>query len=93
MEFNTHEIIGVIGAMLYLYSYASVQLKRAYARTFEYSALNFLAALFVLISLTSYWNLASAIIQISWILISLYGLFKCYRQYRTKKPRMKRSLS
>lgn len=41
-----------------------------------YSFLNFIGSGFILISLYFSWNLASGIIEIAWILISLFGLTK-----------------
>lgn len=79
MDISVLEILGVIGAFTYLYTYAVLQWRRDYAKTVAYSFLNFLAACLVLISLFENWNLPSAIIQISWMVISLYGLRRCLK--------------
>ena len=67
----------MIGAGLYLGTYVALQYRRDFAKTFAYSFYNFLAAVFVLISLSHSWNLSAAIIQAMWILISLFGMYKC----------------
>lgn len=73
------KVVGIFGAIIYLFTYLKVQLRRDYAKSFEYSGLNFLAASFVLLSLIFHWNFPSAIIQVSWMIISLYGLYRCYK--------------
>lgn len=84
------EYIGIIGAILYLFSYAKIQWRRDYAKTIEYSALNFLASSFVLYSLLDQWNLPSVIIQISWMTISAYGVYRCLKyKFREKRELLK----
>ncbi len=47
-------------------------------RGYSYAALNLLGASLILISLVGAFNLFSAIIQISWILISIFGITRTY---------------
>ncbi|MAQ71491.1 MAG: hypothetical protein CL565_04775 [Alphaproteobacteria bacterium] len=56
--------------------------------------MNLFAACAVMFSIFYQWNLASAIIQTSWILISLYGLGRCLgysRPYRLDPRPAKRT--
>lgn len=66
--------VGLFGAFVYLGSYALLQLGLISGQSYLYSALNITAASLVLISLGESFNLSSAIIQVSWILISLVGI-------------------
>lgn len=65
---------GILGVGIYLSSYGLLQAGVLRGASYTYATLNMLAAGFVLLSLTSDFNLASALIQISWILISLVGI-------------------
>jgi hypothetical protein len=72
------EAAGFVGVALYLGSYAALQAGFLRGSGFAYAAMNFLAASFVLISLLAEWNLWSAIIQTSWIVISIVGLTRLW---------------
>ncbi|SLN20917.1 hypothetical protein ROG8370_00696 [Roseovarius gaetbuli] len=65
---------GHLGVALYLGSYAALQARLIRGSSYIYALLNLLAATFVLISLSSAFNLSSALIQVFWIAISLGGL-------------------
>lgn len=79
MDFTFHTFIGLIGAFGYLISYAFVQMRRDYAKTMDYSVINLLSAALVAFSLTRDFNLGSMFIQIMWIFISLYGVYRCMK--------------
>ena len=68
------EIAGYIGVGLYLGSYVLLQLGIILGSGSLYSVMNLLAACFVLASLMSAFNMSSAIIQVTWIIISVVGL-------------------
>ena len=78
MELTTsiYQFVGVLGFILYMMSYFLLQIGRLKGSGNAYILMNLSAATFVLISLTQNFNLASALIQISWILISFIGLFR-----------------
>ena len=69
-----YELIGILGFAVYVASFFAVQLNFLDGNSESYACLNILAALLVLISLSEAFNLASAMIQISWIFIGLIGL-------------------
>lgn len=71
---NIYQYIGVLGFILYMLSYFLLQIGKISGTGNCYILLNLGAASFVLISLLHQFNLASALIQVSWILISLLGL-------------------
>lgn len=72
------DLVGVAGVLLYLGSYAALQLGFLHGQTYTYAGLNAAAAGCVLLSLASSFNLPSALIQISWIAISLAGILRLY---------------
>lgn len=73
---DIYEITGVVGFITYITAYALLQAGRLDGNRVGYTLLNLLAASLVLFSLTDQFNLASALIQLSWIAISLWGLSK-----------------
>lgn len=81
MDFLTHltspvviELIGISGFILYVLNYALLTFCVLDAKHAAYFAINLTAASFVLIGLTASFNLASAMIQIFWIVISLIAI-------------------
>lgn len=73
------DIIGIGGVLLIVIAYVLMQLGRMDPKKVTFSLLNTLGAVFILISLLYDWNLASFIMEIIWISISLYGLYKAVR--------------
>jgi len=89
---QTLELIGVAGFVFYMLSYALLQLGKISGQCYTYTLLNMLAASLVLVSLLNQFNLASALIQISWIVISVVGIYRLWsnsrRGYRKKRIRI-----
>jgi hypothetical protein len=76
------ETAGLIGVALYLGGYAALQFGVISGNSNSYTLLNLGGASFVLVSLFSEFNLASALIQISWIVISVTGLMRVFLIHR-----------
>ena len=74
--------IGLLGAFLYLASYFLLQAGYIGGNSKAYTFLNLAAASLVLVSLTTAFNAASVVIQVSWILISIFGMSRMYLLYR-----------
>lgn len=68
--------IGIIGVIFILISYVLLQSGKIDSKSVRYSFINLIGAVLILFSLFYSWNLASVIIEIFWILISLYGIIK-----------------
>lgn len=73
------DVIGIVGVAMVLVTYFLLQSEKIDSKGFLYSFLNLFGALLIVYSLLYNWNLASFIIEIFWVLISLYGLKKWYR--------------
>lgn len=67
-------LLGVVGSIIYILSFACVQIGKMDGNGIYYSICNVLAAFLVVLSLSVEFNLASALIQYSWIVIGLVGL-------------------
>lgn len=79
MQLLTHtpalaELIGIAGFCLYVLTYALLTFRFVSGQSVLYFALNLTAASCVLIGLSNSFNLASAMIQIFWISMSLIGI-------------------
>lgn len=68
--------LGYLGVAFYLGSYGMLQAGLIRGNGYIYVLLNLSAAALVLASLTVAFNLSSALIQISWIIISIVGLIR-----------------
>ena len=70
--------IGFVGVALYMGSYAALQSGLMRGDGYLYALVNGSAAACILVSLLEDFNLSSALIQISWIAISLVGVIRLY---------------
>jgi len=70
------DLIGIIGVSFVLVTYYLLQVEKIDAKGFWYSFLNLFGAVLIMYSLLYNWNLASVIIEIFWIAISVYGVWK-----------------
>jgi len=75
-QLEWHQYVGILGTCVYIANYASLQIGKIDGNGLAYVSLNLTAASCVLFSLLHAFNLASALIQASWVIISLAGLFR-----------------
>jgi len=78
------ELIGIVGFVFYMLAYTLLQLGKVAGQSYAYILLNMLGASLVLVSLSNQFNLASALIQISWIVISAVGLARLWAASRRR---------
>ncbi|GGX67711.1 hypothetical protein GCM10011309_16710 [Litorimonas cladophorae] len=74
------DIIGLIGVGFILLTYAGLTLEKINPKGWRYSLGNGLGAILILISLFYSFNLASFVIEIAWLAISVIGLWKAWRR-------------
>ena len=67
-------MIGIAGFLTYLAAFGALQMRLIDGNGMLYAIMNILAASFVLVSMIEAFNLASALISVSWIIIGLIGL-------------------
>ena len=79
------DIIGTIGVVLIILAYAAVQVRKMRPEQLSYSVVNLVGAAMILVSLRYNFNLASVIIEVFWILISLWGIVLWFR-HRNADP-------
>ncbi len=73
-----HQAIGIAGVGFYISSYLLLQMGIIRGVSYTYAGMNLIGASFVLFSLASTFNLASAIIQTTWIVISAFGIARIF---------------
>lgn len=73
------DVIGITGAACILLAYFLLQQERMTAHHISYQLLNLLGASLLTVSLFWFWNLGAFIIEICWVMISLYGLARILR--------------
>ena len=86
------DIIGTIGVVLIILAYAAVQVRKMRPEQLSYSVVNLVGAAMILVSLRYNFNLASVIIEVFWILISLWGIVLWVR-HRNADPSSPESAS
>ncbi len=74
MAIEWHDLLGFTGVLLILAVYLLLQMQRLQATGWLYSALNGAGAMLVIVSLTQEFNFSAFVLEIAWLLISLYGL-------------------
>ena len=81
------QFVGVVGFMIYISSFFSVQCGHLCGNGILFPVLQVTAATCVLVSLASAYNLASFMIQTSYIAIGLYGIAIRLRRVRAGRKR------
>lgn len=72
------DIVGIIGVVLIIAAFFLLQAGRISAQSYAYQLSNLVGAICLLYSLYYHWNLASVIIEILWLIISIYGLIRVH---------------
>lgn len=73
------DFIGCLGTLIILIVYALLQMGKLESSSLAYSLLNIVGAILILSSLLFSWNLSAVLMEISWVIISLYGILKALR--------------
>lgn len=76
-KFSDH--VGIIGVLLTLWGYYLLNMNKVTATSLVYVWLNLVGSSLLLYSLLFHWNLASVLIEIAWIWISLIGLYRALK--------------
>jgi hypothetical protein len=74
-----YDVVGIVGSACIVIAYFANQKGWLGAHDWRYSTLNLVGALMILASLYWAWNLAAAVMEGFWALISLWGLAKALR--------------
>ncbi len=83
MSLSLHSIAGSVGALLIVGSYLLLIAGMASGETLGFSAANAAGAALIIASLLVDFNLAAMLIEVFWLLISLYGMIKALSRKRS----------
>ncbi|MGP1484495.1 MAG: CBU_0592 family membrane protein [Campylobacter sp.] len=73
-------IIGFLGMVCVVGAYLLLQIGRVGAQSLTFQLINLLGAILLIISLFVHFNLGSFLIEVFWIIITLYGIYKIYKK-------------
>ncbi len=79
MNIAWYDLVGTTGVVMILVAYFLAQTQRVSSQSLGYSAINLVGSVLIAISLLYDFNLASFIIEVAWISISLYGIVRARR--------------
>lgn len=79
LPFSYFDAIGIIGVCFILLAYLALQTERIDPLSKAYSTINALGALLIIISLLYDFNLSAFLMELSWLLISVFGLLKAFK--------------
>lgn len=76
MDYNWFDLVGNIGVLLMVIAYLLLQLEKLTGSSVSYLLLNAIGAVLVIVSLLFRFNFSAFLMEVFWLLISLYGLGK-----------------
>ncbi|MGE0858803.1 MAG: hypothetical protein AB7I01_00700 [Gammaproteobacteria bacterium] len=79
MNIAWYDLVGTTGVVMILVAYFLAQTERVSSQSLGYSTTNLVGSVLIAISLLYDFNLASFIIEVAWISISLYGIVRARR--------------
>lgn len=82
MSGDWSDIVGGVGVAIIVVTYLGLQIEKLDAQTYSYSVANILGAVCIIVSLMVNFNLSAFIIEIFWLAISFFGLWRVYRKRR-----------
>ncbi|MBA3813059.1 MAG: hypothetical protein H0X26_00980 [Alphaproteobacteria bacterium] len=96
-SFTTYipDIIGCFGTVIVLIAYILLQTKRLDSHNILFSFLNLIGGLLILVSLLYCWNLAAVAMEVSWVIVSGFGMAKVLfsQSFKVRKQRWEREIS
>ena len=76
MTYAWYDIVGSVGVVVIILTYVLLQIERLRSDSFLYSMLNAIGASLILISLYYSFNFPSFVVEVVWLVISLFGIGK-----------------
>lgn len=79
MEYQWHNLVGILGVIMVLCAYLWLQLERIEPLGFSYSFLNGLGSGLILVSLLYDFNLPAFLVELAWVFISVIGILRWFK--------------
>jgi hypothetical protein len=74
LDYGWFDLIGNLGVLLMVIAYLLLQMEKLSSSALSYLLLNAVGATLVIVSLLYRFNLSAFLMEVFWLLISLYGL-------------------
>jgi predicted membrane protein len=82
---DIYQWAGFIGMLFVVVAYLFLQMNKYTIKSLQYQLLNLVGAILLLISLFVHFNLGSFIIEVFWIIITIYGIVVNLKDKKNKK--------
>ncbi len=76
---DIYQWIGFVGMLFIVVAYFLLQTQKYTIESLNFQLLNLIGAVLLFISLLVHFNLGSFIIEVFWIIITLYGIYKNFK--------------
>jgi hypothetical protein len=86
MAFAWYDILGTLGVTIIILTYILLQIEYIRSAQLIYSLLNAVGAALILVSLYFSFNFPSFVVEIFWLIISLFGVGKYFFRPKIKRP-------
>ncbi|HRH42539.1 MAG TPA: hypothetical protein PKY82_13005 [Pyrinomonadaceae bacterium] len=80
MQYTFYDFLGNIGVAIIILTYILLQLQKIRSESLIYSMLNALGSGLIIFSLIFSFNLSAFIVEILWLVISLFGIANIIRK-------------
>ena len=84
---DIYQWLGFIGMIFVVIAYLFLQTNKYTIQSIQYQLLNLIGAILLLISLFVHFNLGSFIIEVFWIIITIYGIVVNLKDKKNKKKK------
>lgn len=86
MNLQWYDIVGMIGTAMIIGAFFLLQARRLSGTSIVYQLLNLVGAACVLATLLDTFNLSVFVLEVTWIFISAYGIWRTLRQRGETPP-------
>ena len=76
MNYSWYDLAGNLGVLMMVVAYLLLQLEKLTGSAVSYLLLNAAGAVLVIVSLIFHFNLSAFLMEVFWLMISLFGLGK-----------------
>ncbi|HEX7326177.1 MAG TPA: hypothetical protein VF292_12625 [Rhodanobacteraceae bacterium] len=83
VTFQWPTIVGLLGMLVTLIAYYLLQDRKLNGNGVVYQLMNALGSAAIIVSLVYAFNLAAMVLEIAWLIISIYGMVRGFRERRT----------
>ena len=84
-DLQWHDWVGSLGVLIIVAAYLWLQIGRIAGQNVVFSGANLLGSMLILVSLYFNFNFSAVLIEIFWIIISLFGLVMGLRRLKLKR--------